>query len=170
MPDGGVIGALAAANSWGSVTMPGSNAFWSWPFEIGGEFGGARPASDYQPQPLAWGAAKTEAEPRANTTIAIIASDYRLNKAEAKRLAIMAQDGLARAIRPAHAPFDGDVVFAVATGARDLAEPRQSSLARVGAAAGDVLARAIARGVYEAAAWDGECVWRDLRPDGSRQP
>ena len=77
----------------------------------------------------------------------------------------MAQDGLARAIRPAHAPFDGDVVFALSTAQAPLAEPRDRTLARIGALAADCLARAIARGVYEATPWsaDGPVCWRDLR-------
>jgi L-aminopeptidase/D-esterase-like protein len=76
----------------------------------------------------------------------------------------MAQDGLARALRPAHTPFDGDVVFALATGRRPLEDPRLGVVARLGALAADCLARAIARGVYEATAWPGTAVtcWRDL--------
>ncbi|MGH6972086.1 MAG: P1 family peptidase, partial [Caulobacteraceae bacterium] len=100
-----------------------------------------------------------------NTTIACVATDAALTPAEAKRLAIMAQDGLARAIRPAHAPFDGDVVFALATGEKPLPERRPLSVARLGALAADCLARAIARGVYEATSWPGADAlsWRDLR-------
>jgi L-aminopeptidase/D-esterase-like protein len=88
-----------------------------------------------------------------------------LTPAEARRVAIMAQDGLARAIRPAHSPFDGDVVFALATGKRALPERRMASIAWLGALAADCLARAIARGIYEATAWPGtgaRC-WRDLK-------
>jgi L-aminopeptidase/D-esterase-like protein len=91
-------------------------------------------------------------QPGANTTLAVVACNARLDKAEARRLAIMAQDGLARAIRPVHTPFDGDVVFALASGAIALDElssvvPRAWWLARLGAAAADVVARAIVRGV-----------------------
>ncbi|MFN9926722.1 MAG: P1 family peptidase, partial [Phenylobacterium sp.] len=84
--------------------------------------------------------------------------------AQARRLAVMAQDGLARAIRPIHAPFDGDVVFALSTGARPLAEPDNFTLARLGALAADVLARAVARAVFAATPWPGPEVpcWRDL--------
>jgi len=79
-------------------------------------------------------------------------------------VAIMAQDGLARAIRPIHAPFDGDVVFALSTGRQACAEPAQLSVARIGSLAADVLARAVARAVYEATPWPGAEVrcWRDL--------
>ena len=96
-------------------------------------------------------------QPGANTTLAVVACNARLDKAEAKRLAMMAQDGLARAIRPVHTPFDGDVVFAMASGAIDLdplcgAAPRTRALwlARLGAAAADALARAIVKGVRAA--------------------
>ncbi|HEY1750466.1 MAG TPA: P1 family peptidase, partial [Caulobacteraceae bacterium] len=114
-----------------------------------------------------WGLAKgpvAEGATRANTTIACVATDAALTPAEAKRLAIMAQDGLARALRPAHAPFDGDVVFALATGRRQVEAPRLLTVARLGALAADCLARAIARGVYEATPWPGTDVlcWRGL--------
>ena len=79
-----------------------------------------------------------------------MATDAVLSPAQAKRFAVMAQAGLTRAIRPVHAPFDGDVVFVLATRAKPLAEPRPLAVARLGAFAADVLARAIARGVYEA--------------------
>src|SRR5437868_3622262 len=99
-----------------------------------------------------------------NTTIACVATDAALTPAQAKRLAVMAQDGFARAIRPVHAPFDGDVVFALSTARKPLAEPDPYTLARLGALAADVLARAIARGVHEATPWPGAYVpcWRDL--------
>ena len=99
-----------------------------------------------------------------NTTIACVATDAALTPAQARRLAVMAQDGLARAIRPVHAPFDGDVVFALSTGVRPLAEPEPFILARLGALAADALARAVARGVFEAEPWPDAYVrcWRDL--------
>jgi L-aminopeptidase/D-esterase-like protein len=162
--DGFTVGAIAAANSWGSVVAPGGRTFWAAPYEIGGEFGGLGPGG-LVAAPDDWGLAKGAADGRVNTTIACVATDAALTPAEAKRVAIMAQDGLARAIRPAHAPFDGDVVFAVATGRLPLPERRMLGVARIGALAADCLARAIARGVYEAAAWPGTGVqcWRDLR-------
>jgi L-aminopeptidase/D-esterase-like protein len=88
---------------------------------------------------------------RENTTIALIATDAILTKAQAKRLAIVAHDGLARAIYPVHTPLDGDIVFAASTGKRPLAEPIYA-FAELGALAANVLARAVARGVYEATA------------------
>lgn len=148
LPDGACVGALAAVNSFGSVVMPGERAFWAWPFEIAGEFGAIRPLMAAPVDPLDWGMAKSQPLLRANTTLGVVACDYQLTPAQAKRLAVMAQDGLARAIRPIHAPFDGDVVFALASGARALPEPGPRALAMLGAAAADVLARAVARGVY----------------------
>ncbi|MGI9170402.1 MAG: P1 family peptidase, partial [Caulobacteraceae bacterium] len=94
------------------------------------------------------------------------ATDAALTPGQARRLAIMAQAGLARAIRPVWTPFDGDVVFALATGRRPLASPVDFTLARLGALAADALARAVARGVYEATPWPGTDVrcWRDPPP------
>ena len=152
-----IVGALAAVNSVGSVLMADGETFWAWPFEIEGEFGGRRPAADIAPaiEPIPEQsklAALGRVAPGANTTLAVVACSADLTTAECKRLAMMAQDGLSRAIRPAHTPFDGDTVFAVASGeialGADLA--RAAQLARLGAAAADCLARAIARGVFEA--------------------
>ena len=153
--DGFTVGALAAVNSFGSVMEPGGKAFWAAPYELGGEFGGV-PLGDARAGPDDWGAAKTDPQARANTTLAVVATDAILTPAQAKRIAIMAQDGLARAIRPAHAPFDGDVVFALATGRRPLGDAADFTLTRLGALAADCLARAIARGVYEATKNTGE--------------
>jgi L-aminopeptidase/D-esterase-like protein len=167
--DGFTVGAIVAVNSFGSVVAPGGRSFWAAPYEIAGEFG-ALGSAGLAAAPDEWGLAKGPAPSgvgggRTNTTIACVATDAILTPGEAKRVAIMAQDGLARAIRPAHAPFDGDVVFAFATGKRPLGERRMADITRLGALAADCLARAIARGVYEATPWPGTetpC-WRDLR-------
>jgi len=139
------VGALVAANPVGSTVMP-DGTFWAWPFERDGEFGGRRPsgavpADDGLPD---------EGRLGGHTTLAVVATDAILSKAEALRVAIMAHDGLARAIRPVHTPFDGDVAFAVATGRRALPEPRALSLARLGSLAADCLARSVARSVWAA--------------------
>lgn len=161
--DGFTVAALAAVNCFGSTTIPNSRAFWAHPFERDGEFGGVRPDPGAPPFDLEdWGGAKANPAPRANTTIACVATDAALTPAEAKRVAQMASAGLARAIRPVFAPFDGDVVFALSTAARPLPEPRAFALARLGALAADCLARAVARGVFEAAALGGRAAWRDL--------
>lgn len=160
--DGFTVGAIVAVNSWGSVVAPGGSTFWAAPYEIGEEFGGLGP-SGLRAAPEDWGLAKRQAAPRTNTTIACVATDAVLTPAQAKRVAVMAQDGLSRAIRPVHAPFDGDVVFALSTGKRPLVETPDLFVARLGALAADCLARAVARGVYEATAWTGVRAWRDLR-------
>ena len=151
--DGLMVGALAAVNPVGSVFMPDGETFWAWPFEIDGEFGGrvpTGPQSAVEPMPDdSRLAGQGRLTPGANTTLAVVAVNAALTPGECKRLAMMAQDGLSRAIRPAHTPFDGDVVFAVASGAIELGQDeRLRRLARLGSAAGDCLARAIARGVY----------------------
>ncbi len=161
--DGYAVGALAAVNSFGSVVAPGGKAFWAAPFEIDDEFGGV-PLNGARAGPDDWGLAKRDGAARTNTTLAVVATDAALTPAQARRVAIMAQDGLARAIRPVHAPFDGDVVFVLSTGRRALAEPSDFTLTRLGALAADTLARAVARGVHEATAWPGTHTpcWRDL--------
>ncbi|MEO1661397.1 MAG: P1 family peptidase [Pseudomonadota bacterium] len=148
--DGMSVGALAAVNSFGSVYMPGTDAFWAWPYEIEGEFGGARPPADYQADAEDWGAAKQNPRQGENTTIACIATDVALTAGQAQRVAQMALSGFSRAIRPVFAPFDGDAVFVLSTGQMPLPEPDARSLARLGELAAGTLARAIARGVYEA--------------------
>lgn len=162
--EGFAVGAVVAVNSWGSVVAPGGRAFWAAPYEIGDEFGGLG-AAGLAAAPDDWGFAKASASER-NTTIACVATDVALTPAQAKRLAVMAQDGLARAIRPIHAPFDGDVVFAISTGRQTCPEPANLAIARLGALAADVLARAVARAVHAATPWPGSAVpcWRDLEP------
>lgn len=144
------VGALAAVNSFGSVYMPGTDAFWAWPFELDGEFGGVRPPADYAADAEDWGAAKQNPQLGQNTTIACVATDVALTPGQAHRVAQMALSGFSRAIRPVFAPFDGDVVFVVSTAQQPLPEPSPLALARLGELAASTLARAIARGVYEA--------------------
>ena len=164
--DGVTVGAIVAVNCWGSVVAPGGDGgggtFWAAPYEIGAEFGGLGSAG-LAAGPEDWGLAKTSSQAR-NTTIACVATDVALTPAQARRVAIMAQDGLARAIRPIHAPFDGDVVFAISTARRALDEDADFAVARLGALAADTLARAVARAVFEAHPWPGGAVsgWREL--------
>ncbi len=126
----------------------GGPHFWAAPYEHGNEFGGLGSPShlDAGHRALAWKGGLEFA-----TTIAVVATDAVLTKAEAKRLAIVAQGGLSKGLRLAHAVFDGDIVFAVATGHRALRNPPHD-LVEIGAVASDCLARAVARGVYEATA------------------
>lgn len=145
---GHMVGALVAVNAAGSVTVGDSPHFWAAPFEQEGEFGGRGFPTKLPPGALA---VRTKGRPRENTTIAIVATDAALSKAQAKQLAIMAQDGLARSIYPAHSTIDGDTVFAAATGRRPLAEPMMD-LTELGAVAANALARAVARAIFEARA------------------
>lgn len=148
LPDGIAVGAVAVTNAAGSVTVGDSPHFWAAPFEQQGEFGNLGPLA---PVPAAALEPRIKRRPLESTVIAVVATDAALSKAQARRLAVMAQTGLARAIYPVHTPQDGDVVFAVATGARALADPLYG-LTALGAAAANVLARAVARGVFEATA------------------
>lgn len=152
-----VVGALVAVNAVGSVLMPDGKTYWAWPFELEREFGGGGPPqaamdlSDPAPDEarlLAIGRLR----PGANTTIAVVACNADLSSAECKRVAIMAQDGIARAVRPAHTPFDGDTVFALASAevALDGNLLRAAQIGRIGSAAADCLARAVARAVHSA--------------------
>ncbi len=139
------VGALVAANPYGSVVMPGSGAFWAWPLERDGEFGGERPDGSG-----AGGDFKVSDRPEAgaNTTVAVVATNAALDPAQARRVATMAHDGIARAVWPAHTPFDGDTVFALAMG--DGPRGGAAQVAEIGTMAADCLSRAIARGVYAA--------------------
>ena len=154
--DGVTVAALAAVNCFGSVTLPGQDeVYWAWPLEIGEEFGGARPDPARRAALDDWGPAKLNPGARTQTTLAVVATDADLTRDETRRLAVMAQDGLARAIRPVHAPVDGDVVFALSGGEKPLAEPRALDLTRLGALAADCLSRAVARGVHAARSQGG---------------
>ena len=157
---GHMVGAIAAVNAIGTVTIGDGPWFWAAPFEQAAEFGG-----------LGWPAAMPEGalEPRlklapgTGTTIALVATDAALTKPQAKRLAIMANNGLGRAILPAHGPLDGETVFAASTGRRAL-ENAEHDLTEIGQAATIALARAVARGVYEATALPcpgAQPSWRD---------
>ena len=156
--EGVVVGALAAVNCVGSVTLPDKRSFYAWPYEIGDEFGGATPPAKFDlsdPFPIG-GRLSMESAIQAgtNTTLAVVATSLDLSSSELQRVSMMAHDGLARAVRPAHAPSDGDVVFAISSGAVEApgytSLTRAMSVARIGSAAADCLARAIARGVYHA--------------------
>jgi L-aminopeptidase/D-esterase-like protein len=162
--DGLVVAAIVGVNSFGSVTAGDDRTFWATPFELDGEFGGLG-SEGLKSDADDWNMAKANPGLRQNTTIAVVATNAVLTPGDAKRVAIMAQDGLARAVRPAHAPFDGDIVFALSTARRPLDEPAPMAVARIGALAGDVLARAIARGVYEATSWPGSDIpaWKSGR-------
>lgn len=142
LSNGVTVGALVAVNAVGGVT-DAHGRFWAATFEIGKEFGGwgCPEASGVPEFPV------TKITPGAHTTIAVVATDAKLSKAGAKRMAIAAHDGLARAIVPAHTPFDGDLVFAAATGTTELPEAAMAT-AMLGHAAAVCLSRAVARAVH----------------------
>ncbi len=150
--DGYRVGALAAVNSFGSP-VAGGGRLWAGEVEEDNEMGGELGGQNRLPPPMAGDVfAGSKADPRGgeNTSLAVIATDADFSRPQLKRLAIMAQTGLARAIRPAHTPFDGDMIFALSTGRAVLAESADFQLTRLGALAANVLARAIGRAVYEA--------------------
>jgi D-aminopeptidase len=150
--DSGItVGALVAVNALGSVTVGDGPQFWAAPWEMGAEFGGLGMAVAAPPP--------DDPEPRKRlgeaTTIAIVATDAILTKADAQRMAVAAHDGMARAIVPSHTLLDGDLVFAAATGARPLSDPVRDRF-QIGHAGATCLARAIARAVYEAQTLPGD--------------
>jgi L-aminopeptidase/D-esterase-like protein len=156
------VAAMVAVNSLGSVIDPENGRPWEIRLEMEREFGeiGERsvklPDTPPPPSPT-------------NTTLAVIATDAVLNKAQAQKIAQMAQDGLARAIRPAHTMFDGDTIFCLATNKRQLPEvegffvaPKAQALNEIGRAAADCLTRAIIRGIVEATSLGRMTAFRDL--------
>jgi D-aminopeptidase len=172
------VAALVACNAVGRTTRGEGPHFWAAPYEREGEFGGLGFGSEHTAArdmeiktPAHGSAAFTDAlslalkndEP-ANTNLVIVVTDAALTKSQAKHFAIMAHDGLALALRPAHAPTDGDTVFAAATGARQ-GTPGLRDLTEIGMLGAECVARSVARGVYEATALavaGAQPSWRDL--------
>ena len=155
LASGHMVGALVAVNAVGSATIGDGAEFWAAPWEIGAEFGGrgrAMPPGGPPPTKLAHAGE--------STTIAIVATDAALDKPGCRRMAVAAQDGIARALLPSHTPLDGDLVFAAATGARPLTEPVGDAL-WIGHAAATCLARAIARAVFHAAPGGPQPCWQE---------
>ena len=150
LASGITVGALVAVNALGSVTVGEGRQFWAAPFEMDDEFGGLGVSGE---------GFVAEVEPRKRmgeaTTIAIVACDAIMTKAQAHCMAVAAQDGMARAIVPSHTLLDGDLVFAAATGFRVMTEAVRDQY-QIGHAAAVCLSRAIARGVYEARAMPGD--------------
>jgi L-aminopeptidase/D-esterase-like protein len=154
---GHTVAAIVAVNAVGAPLIGTGPWFWAAPFEQGGEFGG-----------LGWPdkmdtTLRVKGGPGTSTTIGLVVTDAALTKAQAHRLAIMAHDGLARAVLPAHAPLDGDTIFAAATGVRPLGDVVME-LTALGFAATTVMARAIGRGVFAATALpvtDAQPAWHD---------
>ncbi|MBA3911637.1 MAG: peptidase T4 [Rhodobacter sp.] len=162
LPSGITVGALVAVNALGSATVGETGHFWAAPWEEGAEFGGLGPA------PMARLDAPLPTKRRGEaTTIAIVATDATLTKAEAQRMAVAAHDGMARALVPSHTPLDGDLVFSISTGGRGMSDPRTDTF-QIGHAAATCLARAIARAVYLAEPMPGDLqrCWRSRFASG----
>jgi L-aminopeptidase/D-esterase-like protein len=155
-----IVGAVVAVNSVGSALMPDGATYWAWPFELNDEFGGSKPpgaqAGMGNPAPDESRLLALERlRPGANTTLGVAACSAALTTVECTRVAMMAQDGIARAVRPAHSLFDGDTVFALASCSVALDEEGQRraiQVSRIGSAAADCMARAIARAVFRSRA------------------
>lgn len=154
------VGALVAVNALGEVVMGEGPHFWAAPFELGEEFGGLGPAPRQVAPPLP----SLNRGPGEATTIAIVATDARLDQAQATRMAVAAHDGLARAILPSHSLLDGDLVFSVSSGDVALRDPVETPF-KLGHAAALCLSRAVARGIFHARSSPGDTVpcWQDIR-------
>jgi L-aminopeptidase/D-esterase-like protein len=144
--NGFLVGALVAVNAIGRATISRGPHFWAAPYEQNGEFGGLGLPS---PWPMDGADFQIKGESAENTTIAVVVTDALLSKADAQRLAVMAHDGMARALRPSHAPMDGDTIFAAAIGTA-AKPPSLRDKTEIGSCGADCLARAIARAIYEA--------------------
>jgi L-aminopeptidase/D-esterase-like protein len=156
LEDGVTVGALAIVNPLGAVCDEAGH-FFAAPFELGAEFGGLGPVRAFD----AGAEPKGPARPMQNTTLVVVATDMTLDKTGCRRLAEVAQDGLARAIWPCHTALDGDIVFALSTARREAQDPVADSL-RLGHGAAACVARAVARAVYLASAHEGGAPsWRD---------
>ncbi|MFD7865877.1 P1 family peptidase [Streptomyces sp. NPDC059783] len=149
LPSGVTVAALVVVNAAGSVLDPHTGVLY-------GEYGGAEPA--VAPAPEVHRAARqrleeardASARPPLNTTLAVVATDAALGRAQAQKLAGTAHDGLARAVRPVHLLTDGDTVFALATGARELDPADPVALNGLLAAGADAVTRAIVKAVRAA--------------------
>jgi L-aminopeptidase/D-esterase-like protein len=162
LDNGVTVGALAAVNALGSVVANGAGQFLVGALERGDEFGGLGGASTTEvlEHPLDKYGLEADAP---NTTLAVVATDAVLTKAQASRVARMAQAGLARAIRPVFTPLDGDVVFALATGQMPIGDSVRD-VAQIGMVAADCLSRAVARGVFAAHGQGDWLAYRDAYP------
>ncbi|MBO6825072.1 MAG: P1 family peptidase [Sneathiella sp.] len=157
--EGVQIGAVIAVNPVGSVLVPGTPNFWAWELEQNNEFGGLGAPEITEDISLD---GLDGSRLGANTTIGVVATNVSLTKSQLQRVAIMAQDGYARAIRPVHTPFDGDTIFAMSTEKREMDNPEPLALARIGAIAADCVARAVARAVFHAESLGIYKGYRDL--------
>lgn len=149
-PAGHRVAALVAVNAVGTATIGDGPHFWSAPFEQGDEFGGLGMPAHLSAEDLRL---RSKWASVTGTTIGLIVTDATLTKTQAKRLAILAQDGVARGVFPAHLPLDGDAMIGVSTCEKPA--PFGQEWTEILHAATQVTARAIARGVYEASPLPG---------------
>lgn len=160
---GCTVGALAVVNAAGEAVSLATGVPFAADHEVDGEFGVTWPSR---------AASLPSAPTDLNTTVGVVAVDAALSKAECRRLAVAAQDGLARTVRPAHTMFDGDTVFALATGARELPaeqRPRAAALDALCSAAARVFARAMVHGLLAAQTAAGVPAYRDVWPEAFRR-
>ncbi|MCA1962285.1 MAG: P1 family peptidase [Desulfomonile sp.] len=162
LESGLVVAALVAVNSLGSVIDPATGLPWEVRLELDNEFGEFSRIAVRVPE-------IRPARVAENTTIGVVATDATLTKAQARKVAQMAHDGLARAIRPAHTMVDGDTLFCLATGIKELpdtpsffAAPKVQALTEIGRAAADCTSRAVIRALFEATSLEGMKSFRDL--------
>ncbi len=153
--DGITVAALVAANAFGSPVIPGTDTLWAFALEQQHELGSQKAPSavSFEHDLIPSGA--LSADPGTNTTLAVVATNVALTPSQAKRVAIMAHDGLARAVRPIHTPFDGDVIFCLSTAEHPLEDPTPYNICRIGSLAADCVARGLARAAYNAPDTDG---------------
>lgn len=160
LPDGSTVAALVVANPVGSVLDPADGTLAGARYGLPGEFDRLRPPTRQEIE--AW---KPEKTPSFNTTIGVVATDRTLTKAQCGKLAAVAHDGLARAIRPAHTMTDGDTIFALAACARPA--PTQDEFQDVLAAAADVFSRAVAHAILAATGREGAPAYLDVFPSAT---
>ncbi len=150
LPCGATVLAVMAVNAAGSPRIGSTPHYWAAPFERESEFGGLG-------LPASWPADAETVVTKAghstagmNTTIGVVITDARISKVEAKQIAVMAHDGFPRALYPVHTPGDGDLLFVLSTGEKDL-DRETLSLLSLGTTAANTVTRAIAQGVHAAA-------------------
>ena len=142
------LSALIATNPVGSPFMPGTNCPWAWAYEQDGEFGGVRPPKNYQFNPPKDTKLEFLKKAGASTIIGVVATNAKLSHAELRRLSIMAGDGIAMAVSPAHTPLDGDTIFALSTQNQEITGNRAIAISEIGAGLARCVARSIAKAVY----------------------
>ena len=164
MASGITVAAVAAVNSFGSVVSPDTGLIWERDMEMNNEYGHQGKRRVRLPEQKA-------SQPIGNTTIGVVATDAKITKVQAQKIAQMAHDGLARAIRPAHTMFDGDTIFCLATGRRELPGIQgvmtgngAQTMNEIGHAAAECMSRAIVHGILAAETHGDFQAFRDL-PD-----